>query len=162
MAYKAHFGHYRKHYKIPYISHPLEVYKLLVINGVTNEIVLAAALLHDVLEDTEIDESQILNETNNNVLVIVKKLTKPDGLAKEDYLKNLISDNTEWAIETREIKVCDRICNVKDYLNSNSEWAVKYFDKAKYLFKKYKQEANRIAELPFLEHQINQLRDQYV
>ena len=52
-AKEAHesIGQLRKYSKLPYIVHPLEVARILWEHGERDEKVLAAAMLHDVIED---------------------------------------------------------------------------------------------------------------
>ena len=50
MAGKAHEGQFRKYSGLPYIIHPIEVATTVEAYGGTDEMI-AAALLHDVVED---------------------------------------------------------------------------------------------------------------
>ena len=52
-------GQVRRYTGEPYIEHPAEVVALLKRAGVTDDAMLAAAWLHDVVEDTRIDHSTI-------------------------------------------------------------------------------------------------------
>ena len=51
LAKQLHAGQYRKD-GTPYISHPLKVCSTLISYGIDDDTTLAAALLHDVLEDS--------------------------------------------------------------------------------------------------------------
>ena len=51
LATGLHAGQRRKGLGLPYIAHPCDVCSRLVRWGVKDEIVLAAAMLHDTLED---------------------------------------------------------------------------------------------------------------
>jgi len=55
----AHGGQMRKYTPEPYIVHPVRVMELCAVYGATRA-QLAAALLHDVLEDTRVDEEEML------------------------------------------------------------------------------------------------------
>lgn len=67
IAEEAHLGQTRrkKEGKIPYITHPLMVCKLLELVGANDDINLAVALLHDVLEDCKPykDKPEVLEKT---------------------------------------------------------------------------------------------------
>ena len=85
----------RKGTSIPYISHLLAVSALVIEHGGT-EVQAAAALLHDVLEDTEIDEFMLRALIDRPVVDIVvacsdtQKKPKPAWRPrKEKYLKHL-------------------------------------------------------------------------
>jgi len=85
----------RKGTSIPYLSHLLAVSALVIENG-GSEVQAAAALLHDVLEDTEVDEHMLIALIDRPVTEIVVacsdtlKKPKPDWRPrKEKYLQHL-------------------------------------------------------------------------
>ena len=51
---KAHDNQYRKGTNIPYISHVFGVATLLMRNGISDDAIIKASLLHDTVEDTDI------------------------------------------------------------------------------------------------------------
>ena len=60
-ATEAHKGTVRKGSKLPYILHPLEAG--VIVSSMTNdENVIAAAILHDVLEDTDVTYEELKKE----------------------------------------------------------------------------------------------------
>ena len=60
-AEQAHKGAHRKGTRIPYIVHPLET--ALIASMLTNdEEILAAALLHDTIEDTDVTYEDLKQE----------------------------------------------------------------------------------------------------
>jgi len=96
----------------PYYLHPLWVAEH-VTNGDVDEEVVCAALLHDVLEQTDYPESQLRAEGfNENVLHAVRLLTHVplDGLspedAEEDYLEYIRSIQRGGGI-ARWVKLAD-------------------------------------------------------
>lgn len=121
------------------LCHPIEVAKLCWTWGCGTTVMVQAALLHDTLEDTDITESEILNECGDRVLSIVKELTfsPPSGISpveqaklKEEHLEGFATASIESLI----IKVADRLCNVIDFWLTNPGYALKYFNKAAPLF----------------------------
>ena len=91
----AHRDAVRKGTNIPYLSHLLAVSSLVIENGGT-EVQAAAALLHDVIEDTEIDDFMLRALIDRQVVDIVVacsdalKRPKPNWRPrKEKYLKHL-------------------------------------------------------------------------
>jgi (p)ppGpp synthase/HD superfamily hydrolase len=91
----AHRDDVRKGTSIPYLSHLLAVSALVIENGGT-EVQAAAALLHDVIEDTEIDEFMFRALIDRQVVDIVvacsDALSRPKPSwrpRKEKYLNHL-------------------------------------------------------------------------
>ena len=85
----------KKGTSIPYISHLLAVSALVIENG-GNEVQASAALLHDVIEDTAVDESMLIALVDRPVAEIVvtcsdsfEKPKKPWRERKEKYLRHL-------------------------------------------------------------------------
>ena len=124
-------GVVRKGIPIPYIAHPLEVMKRLSDIGVTDDVTLCAALLHDVLEDAD-EKSRpfmrktIKDECGQDVLDVVEALTYyRDTGTKEEYIASFSEKSPEACV----VKVMDRICNVLDFRASGSEYAEKYAEK---------------------------------
>ena len=59
----------------PYISHPLEVARILA-NLNLDPVTVAAGLLHDVLEDTRIDRAELVREFGEEITALVDGVTK--------------------------------------------------------------------------------------
>ena len=79
----AHHQHqHRKGTKIPYMAHLLNVCKLLAESNCSDEI-LAAALLHDVVEDTDVTIEEVEEKFGGHVAEIVKGATELDKLEKK-------------------------------------------------------------------------------
>ena len=69
-ATKAHEGQFRKATKIPYILHPMEC--AVIISGMTtDEEMIAAALLHDTVEDCDVTIEDIRREFGSRVAQFV-------------------------------------------------------------------------------------------
>lgn len=68
-------GQVRRHTGEPYIEHPAEVVALLKRAGVTDDAMLAAAWLHDVVEDTRIDLVDVRQAFGAAVAAMVGELT---------------------------------------------------------------------------------------
>ena len=69
-AADAHEGHYRKGTNIPYISHLMNVMKILCENNCSDEVVVAG-ILHDVVEDTPITIEQVERKFGKTVADMV-------------------------------------------------------------------------------------------
>ena len=95
VAAEKHKDGVRKGTTIPYISHLLAVSALVIEHG-GNEVQASAALLHDVIEDTAVDESMLIALVDRPVAEIVvacsdsfEKPKKPWRERKEKYLRHL-------------------------------------------------------------------------
>ena len=87
---KAHEGHFRKGSKIPYITHPLEVAKILgeAVNPKENEALICAGLLHDTVEDTDTSLETIRREFGEKVADLVASDSENKGLSWEKRKQN--------------------------------------------------------------------------
>jgi (p)ppGpp synthase/HD superfamily hydrolase len=117
LASRLHEGQYRISEE-PYIIHPIEVAKILVdLKLDTNTI--AAAFLHDILEDTDTKPEEILEQFGEDVLKLVQGVTKIGKLQfqskeerqAENFRKMLIA----MAEDVRIIflKLADRLHNMR-------------------------------------------------
>jgi len=113
-ATKAHSGQYRKGTKIPYITHPLNVAKILI-EYMCPEPVIVAGILHDTLEDTPVTFDEIRDLFGNEVADLVDAVSEPN---KSDYtwenrkahtLKRLRTSLPEVLI----ISFADKLDNIK-------------------------------------------------
>ena len=92
-AVKAHSGMRRKGTDVPYVSHPLEAFSIAA--SITNdEKVLAAAVLHDVVEDTDYTIEDIKNGFGEKVAELVAS-------DSENKRENLPAEQT-WEIRKQE------------------------------------------------------------
>ncbi len=84
-AARSHNKQNRKGTDIPYIVHPVGVMLILIEFGENDPEILAAALLHDTVEDTKVTHDQIRKEFGDRVAEIVKGCSEPD---KDDTWEN--------------------------------------------------------------------------
>ena len=122
LAEKRHDGQRRKN-NVPYITHPLAVAHFLADLRLENEII-AAALLHDVLEDTPTSLAELEDLVGSDVAGLVQAVTNLDGplqgyetMQKEDvdvlsdvHLVEAITNNPQALY----VKVGDRVHNLSD------------------------------------------------
>ena len=99
----------------PYIHHCIEVaHTLAEHGGVTDPEVLAAALLHDTLEDTETTADEIEREFGARVRGIVEEVSDDRTLTRERRRALQIEHAPSLSEEAKLIKLADKICNVGD------------------------------------------------
>jgi (p)ppGpp synthase/HD superfamily hydrolase len=117
LATRAHEGQKRKYSNLPYITHPARVAgRVGIIPGVTEEMV-AAAYLHDVMEDTSITREEIEAETNPQVGFYVDCMTnksKGSDLPRAERKAIDRKHLAEIPAEVKQIKALDRIDNLLD------------------------------------------------
>lgn len=129
VARRLHEGQYRKD-GTPYISHPLKVCSTLISYGIDDDTTLAAALLHDVLEDCADKlpmggrELEIQYHLSEDVVDIVTLLTKESGL--DDYELGIYFRNIEANPKAALIKLSDRLHNSSTVYNLSFEKLKKY------------------------------------
>ena len=118
IAYNAHEGQLRKSGE-PYIYHPLGVAKIVAHNIGLDSDSIAAALLHDVVEDTKLTIKDIDKAVGKNIGKIVDGLTKISILRKnkdysvqaENYRRMLLTLHND--IRVILIKIADRLHNMR-------------------------------------------------
>lgn len=98
MAYKAHEGQTDKG-GIPYVFHPLHVAEQM-----EDETGTVTALLHDILEDTEITLSDLEKEGfPEEVLAAVKLLTRGGNPSYLDYIQKLKCNPVARAVKLADL-----------------------------------------------------------
>lgn len=134
-AAHASIDHRRKYGGDPYIVHPREVAQILLkfaVNPVTEEM-LAAALLHDTVEDTPTTIEQIRLEFGDAVADLVSDLTDvavpEDGNRKVRAAINLAHTETASA-EAHSVKCADIISNAPSITEHNPGFARKWLREA--------------------------------
>jgi GTP diphosphokinase / guanosine-3',5'-bis(diphosphate) 3'-diphosphatase len=117
MCYRAHEGEKRASGE-PFFYHPVEVAKLLVTELPLDGVSVAAALLHDVIEDSGYTYEDIAAELGTEVADIVEGLTKISEIMTnretteaEGFRKMLLSMVKD--IRVILIKFCDRLHNMR-------------------------------------------------
>ncbi len=76
-AARAHAGQFRKGTRLPYLIHPMGVAKILIEHHCADELV-AAGLLHDVLEDTPATAAELCQAFGERVAQLVEASSEPD------------------------------------------------------------------------------------
>ena len=117
LAERAHDGQFRRSGE-PYICHPLHVAMLLVDLGMDTES-LAAALMHDVVEDTSVTLDELESQFGADVAHMVDGVTKLTKIkfssVEEQQAENLRKMLMAMSQDVRVmiIKLCDRLHNMR-------------------------------------------------
>lgn len=118
-ATKKHEGQFRIG-GLPYITHPVAVAKIVEEKGGDTDAVITA-LFHDLLEDTDATEEEILSLGNEKILRAVKLLTKTEGYVMKDYVDGIRKDGTAFLV-----KGADRLHNLRSALCADTEFKRRY------------------------------------
>ena len=112
-AKKYHDGQLRKSGE-PFYSHPLEVAYMISDYNLKTD-VIAASILHDVVEDTEVTINMILETFGQRVAEMVNRLTRdrPDGtnLSVKEIIRMAYKNGDK---EVLLIKIFDRLHNLQN------------------------------------------------
>lgn len=119
-ALEGHVGQQRKDGSTPYIVHPFRVFLFLLNEaGIHDETVLAAAFLHDLIEDTDTDYDDLNEKFGNEIADIVAVLSKdkrlPEKTREQRFNKQLA--NASW--KAKIVKLADIYDNLCDMQNWN-------------------------------------------
>jgi (p)ppGpp synthase/HD superfamily hydrolase len=130
--------------KIPYINHPIQVASLLANEaGESDPVLLSAAILHDVIEDTvnsvqERDELIVLIAElfGNEILSLTLEVTDDKTLEKKERKRLQVENASHKSDRAKKLKIADKIMNVRDITyNPPSDWTQQriseYFDWAR-------------------------------
>jgi (p)ppGpp synthase/HD superfamily hydrolase len=113
LAARAHRGQVRKGSGVPYLVHPLNVAKILIQQGCEEDLVVAG-LLHDTVEDTELELADIEAEFGHRVAALVAGASEPDRTASWEERKQHTIDHIRVAPEDVLWIVCaDKLDNVR-------------------------------------------------
>jgi (p)ppGpp synthase/HD superfamily hydrolase len=114
-ARRAHLGQYRKQTHEEFVEHPIAVARLLSEEGLNGSI-LAAAYLHDVVEKTEVEPSEIRERFGPDVAEVVEALTDDDSVDGYAERKRALRGQViESGRDSILIYAADRVANMRDW-----------------------------------------------
>ncbi len=139
IAIDAHKDQYRKSGE-PYIFHPISVAKIVAEKIGLDANSIAAALLHDVVEDSEFNIEKIKSVFGEKIAMIVEGLTKISKLNKdkilsiqsENFRKMLLTLNDD--IRVILIKIADRLHNMRTMDSMSYEKQIKISSETLYIY----------------------------
>lgn len=114
-ARRAHLGQHRKQTHEQFVEHPIAVAKLISEKGF-NGTILAAAYLHDVVEKTAVEASEIRERFGPDVAGVVEALTDDDsvegyGARKRALRRQVLNSGRDSVL----IYAADRVANMRDW-----------------------------------------------
>lgn len=102
LAIKAHDGQLDKAGE-DYIHHPIAVAANMKEDGYDSDDILAVAVLHDVVEDTDTTIELIQKLFGDTISQAVKAITKRDGEKYKDYLKRVKGNEIAHIVKLYDI-----------------------------------------------------------
>ena len=139
-----------------YITHPIAVMEIVREKGYGEDFQIAA-LFHDLLEDTDASESEILRLGNERILEAVRLLTKAPGCRMQEYISAIKANEIAFAV-----KAADRLHNLQCALVTGTDFKRKYILETVDWYLDFSEEIKRavkilaesldapLTELPFL------------
>jgi GTP diphosphokinase / guanosine-3',5'-bis(diphosphate) 3'-diphosphatase len=108
--------------KSPYINHPIQVADMLVNEGGEKDpVLITAAILHDVIEDTVKRKKekraligQIREIFGDEVLSITLEVTDDKSLSKKERKHQQILHAPSLSVKAKKLKLADKTMNVRD------------------------------------------------
>lgn len=127
-ATKAHAGQYRKGTDRPYILHPIETMAIITRLVRYDEDLIAAAVLHDVVEDTSVTLNRLEKEFGPRVSGLVVSVT-------EDKMRKMPPEATwrarKWQTifnlrkanrETKALVLADNLSNLRELKRNHEKY----------------------------------------
>lgn len=118
----------------PYINHPIALANVLANEGgITDVVVLSAAVLHDTIEDTNTTAEELTAIFGPKITATVLDVTDDKALDKHVRKQRQIEHAPHISQEAKLVKLADKICNLRDILASPpADWSPErkqgYFD----------------------------------
>ena len=103
-----------------YITHPIAVCEMMIAKGYGEDYQITA-LFHDLLEDTDATEQEILSLSNQNVLTAVKLLTKQKGYDMQEYVDSIKKNDIAL-----KVKTADRLHNLLSAVVADEDFKRRY------------------------------------
>lgn len=111
--------------KSPYINHPIHVMRTLSICGVTDSVVLSAAVLHDTIEDTKTTEEELKENFGEEITNIVLECSDDKKIRSTAKRKQLqLEHSTKASNKAKLVKAADKYSNLSDLIyNPPPSWS---------------------------------------
>jgi len=118
----------------PYINHPIKVALIISdIGKIQDTEIIAAALLHDTIEDTNTKPEELEELFGTRIRKLVEEVTDDKTLNQLERKKRQVEHAAELTEDAILIKLGDKIANVMDVTNTPPKYWTKdrrskYFD----------------------------------
>ena len=108
----------------PYINHPIAVAEQLATAGLDDDSeLLMAAVLHDVVEDTDTSEAELASVFGPRVAGIVMEVTDDKSMRRSERREQVVRTIAGKSRQARLVKLSDLIANVYDVIHHPPHWS---------------------------------------
>lgn len=100
----------------PYINHPIDVMDICAQCGIADAEILSAAVLHDVIEDTDANYEELCERFGERIADMVRECSDDKSLTKVERKKYQIVKSASVSDGAKIIKCADKISNLSSLL----------------------------------------------
>jgi len=129
-ATKKHYGQLRKGTTIHYITHPIDVMQILQNEG-CSEIVIAAGVLHDVLEDTNTTHEELLKYFGEDIFNLVAAESEDKSKTWKERKQATINSLDNATQNIKMICFADKLSNLRSMATDLKSVDEKLWDRFK-------------------------------
>lgn len=109
----------------PYVNHLCEVAELVAEVAPDDAALIAAAVLHDTLEDTKAKYEDLLWEFGRDVARLVLEVTDDRSLTKAERKRKQVEKALTLSPRAKILKLCDKASNVTSIAVTPPDWPLK-------------------------------------
>lgn len=127
IAYKAHEGQTDKA-GVPYIFHPIHIAEQM-----DSEESCVVALLHDVIEDSDITLEILSKYFNDNIIAALKVLTKKENDDYVMYIKRVKTNKLATKVKIKDLEHNRDLTRLDEVTDRDKKRSMKYWEAIRYL-----------------------------
>lgn len=110
--------------RLPYINHIIKVTSAIIQIGEEEDpVVIKAAILHDVVEDSDTTVEALAKRFGEPVASIVAELTDDMQLPHAKRKALQVERAAELSTSARKIRIADKACNIYDIFSYPLDWS---------------------------------------
>lgn len=103
----------------PYLNHLIEVAHILAaVTGDADPVLIAAGLLHDVVEDQDVTLAEVTTAFGPEIAGIVAEVTDDKSLHKTDRKRLQVEMTPHKSVRARMLKIADKTSNLRAIITS--------------------------------------------
>lgn len=108
----------------PYINHLCEVAELVAEVAPDDAALIAAAVLHDTLEDTQAEYEHLIAAFGQDVADLVAEVTDDKSLEKAERKRAQVTNAPHKSRRAKVLKLCDKASNLRAVACSPHDWPI--------------------------------------
>ena len=127
IAYKAHEGQTDKA-GVPYIFHPINIAEQM-----DSEESCVVALLHDVIEDSDITLEILSKYFNDDIIAALRVLTKKENDDYVMYIKRVKTNKLATKVKIKDLEHNRDLTRLNEVTDRDKKRSMKYWEAIRYL-----------------------------